>query len=354
MADRPFTTEQVSTALLHWYDDAGRDLPWRQTRDPYHIWLSEIMLQQTTVAAVIDYYRRFLANFPSIEYLAAAPQEAVIDLWAGLGYYARARNLHTTAQRIVEDHGGQFPAQLDTLLTLPGIGRSTAGAILALAFEQRAPILDGNVRRILCRLFAWQEAPRSSKAEKQLWLWADLLTPSRKVHNYTQAIMDLGATVCTPRSPHCDSCPLCCFCLAYRQGLQDQLPLKQTRAKVPTRHEVALLLCHENRYMVRRRPSNGLLGGLWEFPTATIAKGLTPQHQAEILRVDLADAADLKPLGTINHLYSHFRLELHLFRATLSETLRIAEQTGTWIPKQDLSALALHGAHKKGLKLLGG
>ncbi|MDT8419901.1 MAG: A/G-specific adenine glycosylase [Desulfuromonadales bacterium] len=353
-ASAPFDPQQISAALLAWYGESGRDLPWRQTRDPYHIWLSEIMLQQTTVAAVIGYYRRFLENFPTVGHLAAAPQETVIDLWAGLGYYARARNLHAAAQRVVEDFGGVFPADLAELMTLPGIGRSTAGAISSLAFERRAPILDGNVRRVLCRLFAWQEAPRSSRAEKQLWSWADLLTPEQQVHDYTQAIMDLGATVCTPRSPACGSCPLSSFCQARRQGMEQDLPLKQVRRTVPVRTEAALLLCREGHYFVRRRPASGLLGGLWEFPTISVPEGAQPAQQAARLLRDQGASGRLQGLGRIEHLYSHFRLELHLFHANLAGPLLVNEEAGDWCPADELETLALHGAHKKGLTLLGG
>lgn len=354
MADLPFEPERISSALLDWYGKEGRDLPWRQTRDPYRIWLSEIMLQQTTVAAVIGYYQRFLENFPTVEHLATAPQVAVIDLWAGLGYYARARNLHAAARQVVEDHDGEFPDQLEQLMVLPGIGRSTAGAIMALAFDERAPILDGNVRRILCRLFAWQEAPRSSRAEKQLWLWADLLTPHLQVHDYTQAIMDLGATVCTPRSPVCPACPLNQFCQARRLGIEQDLPLKQKRKKVPTRVEAALLLCRNGQYRVRRRPASGLLGGLWEFPAISVPEESTPKAQAERLLLEQGGSSPLQALGTIEHIYSHFRLELHLFHANLAGELLVAENEQTWCPKCELNQLALHGAHKKGLKLLGG
>lgn len=350
----PFSPTDIAPLLLNWYRKQGRDLPWRLTRDPYRIWLSEIMLQQTTVAAVIGYYQRFLENFPTVEHLAAAPLDSVIDLWAGLGYYARARNLHAAARRIVEDFGGNFPDEQDELMTLPGIGRSTSGAISSLAFEKRAPILDGNVRRILCRLFAWQEAPRSSQAEKQLWLWADLLTPEQQVHDYTQAIMDLGATVCTPRTPACDTCPLGRFCQARKLGLERELPLKQKSKKVPIRIEAAILLCRDGKYLVRRRPPSGLLGGLWEFPTISVPEGKTPEAQAEILLIDQGGRGPLQALGTIEHIYSHFRLELHLFRANLAGQFLIAEKQQDWHPEHELKNLALHGAHKKGLKLLGG
>lgn len=354
MVDLPFPADAVAGRLLDWYRREGRELPWRQTRDPYRIWLSEIMLQQTTVAAVIGYYQRFLADFPTVEHLAAAPLEAVIDLWAGLGYYARARNLHAAARMLVEDFGGKFPQTVQHLQQLPGVGRSTAGAIAALAFDQRAPILDGNVRRILCRLFALQQPPRSTAAEKQLWQWAELLTPQEKVHDYTQAIMDLGATVCVPRNPLCEQCPLNALCRARQLGLELQLPLKQKNKPVPTRHEAALLLEKQGCYLVRRRPVSGLLGGLWEFPTVSVADGESAESKLRLLMSDFAVCGELFSLGSINHIYSHFRLELQLFQLSIDNLPQVAETENRWCPAAELSQLALHGAHKKALSKLPG
>ncbi|SHJ22796.1 A/G-specific DNA-adenine glycosylase [Malonomonas rubra DSM 5091] len=347
MAELPFPAEAVAKRLLQWYGREGRDLPWRQTDDPYRIWLSEIMLQQTTVAAVVGYYQRFLDNFPSIEHLASAPQEAVIDLWAGLGYYARARNLHAAAKVVVEQFSGVFPQTVDELQQLPGVGRSTAGAIAALAFAQRAPILDGNVRRILCRLFALQQPPRSSAAEKQLWVWADLLTPAQHVHDYTQAIMDLGATVCLPRKPLCGQCPLRELCQAQRLGLAQQLPLKQKSKPLPTRREAAMLLEWKGRYLVRRRPASGLLGGLWEFPTISLSGEETAEQQLKRLMLDFSVRGKLQQLGNINHIYSHFRLDLQLFRLSVDEMPLVGENENNWYQREQLHDLALHGAHKK-------
>lgn len=344
---------EVAVPLLAWYGQAGRALPWRNTRDPYRIWLAEIMLQQTTVAAVIGYYRQFLENFPTVEHLAAAPQEAVIDLWAGLGYYARARNLHAAAKIIVEELAGAFPTTVAALQQLPGVGRSTAGAIAALAFERRAPILDGNVRRILCRLFALQQPPRSTAAEKQLWLWADQLTPQQQVHDYTQAIMDLGATLCLPRRPRCQECPLQHLCQARRLGLERQLPLKPAVKKVPVRYELALLLKWRGRYLVRRRTASGFLGGLWEFPTIGLAAEESPEQKIAMLMADLAVAGSAQPLGSITHSYSHFRLDLQLFSLSISDLFTVAEGQTEWYDFTRLKKLALHGAHKKALEKLG-
>ncbi len=352
MAELPFDAGECARRLLDWYDRQGRDLPWRNTRDPYRIWLSEIMLQQTTVAAVIGYYQRFLENFPTVEQLAAAPLEAVIDLWAGLGYYSRARNLHAAARKVVEDYNGVFPAEPDQLQKLPGIGRSTAGAIAALAFDRHAPILDGNVRRVLCRLLAWQEPPRSARAEKQLWLWAEALTPEWRVHDYTQAIMDFGATLCTPRQPGCDECPLAGLCRARAQGLEQQLPVRPPAKKIPTRREVVLLVEQGGHVLTRRRAAEGFLGGLWEFPCLTLAESQDPAAGIRQLQQDFEMPGVAEPLGEVRHVYSHFRLESLIYYLACEQMPGVAEGAGCWQPRADLGALAFHGAHKKVLEKL--
>ena len=348
-----FAPPEMSRLLLNWYARAGRELPWRKTRDAYRIWLAEIMLQQTTVAAVVEYYQHFLHQFPTLERLAAAPLEQVIDLWAGLGYYARARNLRATAQRVVADYQGRFPNTLAELMSLPGIGRSTAGAIAALAYEQPTPILDANVRRVLCRLFALQEPPRSTRAEKKLWAWAAALTPRQQVHDYTQAIMDLGALVCISSTPHCEACPLAELCRARQLGLTNQLPLKKARKKVPLRRQLALLLVAGESCLVRRRPPSGLLGGLWEFPNFEA----TDKPAAEVIPVYLGGQLPVKNLvllGGARHTYSHFALEIDFYRVEIETQLQVAEPGDCcWLPLEQLPQLALHGAHKKLLPLIG-
>ncbi|MEA3545645.1 MAG: A/G-specific adenine glycosylase, partial [Thermodesulfobacteriota bacterium] len=338
---------------LDWYRQAGRDLPWRNTRDPYRIWLSEIMLQQTTVTAVRGYYQRFLEKIPTVEHLAAVSQEDVIDLWAGLGYYSRARNLHATAKLVVDQFKGCFPEDVETLQQLPGVGRSTAGAIAALAFDRRAPILDGNVRRVLCRLFALQEPPRSALAEKRLWQWSEQLTPVESVHGYTQAIMDLGATVCVPRKPFCDECPLAELCQARKLGLEQQLPLKQVTKPIPTRYEVVLLIDHQSRYLVRRRKSEGFLGGLWEFPTVSLVAGENPEQKLLLLCSDFGLKGTAEQIGRIQHVYSHFRLKSTIYCEKIKELPHLTEGENHWFSLNKLKNIALHGAHKKVLvKLL--
>ncbi|WP_305041762.1 A/G-specific adenine glycosylase [Geoalkalibacter sp.] len=348
----PFDPSEVARRLLSWYGAAGRDLPWRRSRDPYRIWLSEVMLQQTTVEAVIPYFERFLAVFPDVERLAAAPLDEVIGLWAGLGYYSRARNLHAAARRVVEEHGGCFPDFLEGLMALPGIGRSTAGAILSIAFDQPAPILDGNVRRVLCRLFALEDNPRSSGAEKLLWAWAGKLTPDERPHDYAPAIMDLGATLCTPRRPDCPRCPLAELCRARALGLAERLPVAASKKAVPEVLRVALLLRRGAELLVCRRPYRGLLGGLWEFPDAEVPAGASPEATAAALAARLG-GAEVHGVGAVRHAYSHFRLDLRLYRAEFVAASSVAEgEDCRWLAAPALARLALHGAHKKALRLL--
>ena len=348
----PLPPAEVSRLLLAWYGREGRDLPWRRTCDPYCIWLSEIMLQQTGVGTVIPYYERFLAAYPTVETLAQAKVEEVVELWAGLGYYSRARNLHAAARAVVERHYGTFPADLTALQALPGVGRSTAGAILSIAFDIPAPILDGNVRRVLCRLFALAEDPRRPAAERKLWAWAEALTPADRPHDYAQAIMDLGATLCTPKSPDCPRCPLAALCQARAQGLERELPRSGRKKAVPTVIQVALLLERKGRFLVRRRPLSGMLGGLWEFPTAAVAEGGPPLSAARVLLAGLGLQATLVETGGVAHAYSHFRLDLRVYRGTVEDFDRVSEGEGRWVDAAGLQELPLHGAHKKAVKLL--
>ena len=314
----PFNPAAIAPLLLAWYGQVGRDLPWRHTRDPYCIWLSEIMLQQTTVTAVIPYYQRFLARFPDVATLAAAPVETVIDAWAGLGYYSRARNLHAAARRVMSEYGGTFPSSLDELTDLPGVGRSTAGAIRAIAFGKRGVIIDGNVRRVLVRLLALDGDPRSTVAEKQLWSWAEQLTPVDRADDYAQAIMDLGATCCTPTKPTCLVCPLAPHCQANLQGRQAELPAKRTQKAVSTVVQVALLLERDGRWRVERRPLSGMLGGLWEFPTCVVANGAEPTTIAAALAATYG-VSDLREAGQVAHAYSHFKVDLRLYGGRVEE-----------------------------------
>ncbi len=340
--------EFVAPLLLEWYGREGRELPWRGTRDPYRVWLSEIMLQQTGVATVIPYYQRFLDRFPTVSDLAAAEADAVIELWAGLGYYSRARNLHAAARVVTTEHGGLFPEEVAELQALPGVGRSTAGAIRAIAFDRKGVILDGNVRRVLCRLLAVESDPRATAVEKELWRWAEALTPEERPHDYAQAIMDLGAVLCTPRRPDCGRCPLAGLCRAKALGLEAELPRRATKKAVPTRIQVALLLERDGCLLVRQRPFSGMLGGLWEFPAAEVGEGGDPSVMARRLLADLGLAGEPAEAGRVRHVYSHFKLDLRLYRAAVAAGFAIAEAAASrWLTAAELAELPLHGAHKK-------
>ncbi len=346
-----FEPAQVARRLLDWYGRHGRDLPWRRQRDPYRIWLSEIMLQQTTVAAVIPYYERFLQTFPSLQSLSRASLDDVIKLWAGLGYYSRARNLHQAAIQLVRDCGGQFPTGLDQLMALPGVGRSTAGAIRSIAFDLPAPILDGNVRRVLVRLFAWEEDPRSSRADKQFWQWAGQLMSFEQPHDYAQAIMDLGATICTPRDPACLACPLKGLCQAWQCGKAADLPLKRGGKKKPVRQQAVLLVRVKNRMQVGRRPPTGLLGGLWQFPLVDVAADLPAERAIGYLLQNMALPQQVEFIGRIQHVYSHFKLNLAVFAVSLKQPDLVAESGYQWCHVSELAEIPLHGAHRKALAL---
>ena len=258
--------QTFSGKLLAWYDQYRRDLPWRRTKDPYAIWVSEIMLQQTQVDTVLPYYRKFLKTFPSVGHLARAPIEKVLSLWSGLGYYSRARNLHRAAQAVLANHGGNLPDTREAILKLPGIGRYTAGAILSIAFDRPEPILDGNVIRVFTRLFAIQKDPKKSEIQKQLWDLAVKCVQCKRPGDLNQSLMELGALVCTPKQPCCDLCPLRNRCKAYAQGCVEDLPIKSKKTKsVSTTHAVALV-AKGRQWLLAKRPASRHLGEMWEFP----------------------------------------------------------------------------------------
>jgi A/G-specific adenine glycosylase len=305
--------KQLRQTLLDWYAASGRVLPWRLVRDPYSIWVSEIMLQQTQVKTVIPYYERWLAEFPTIAALAAAEQQQVLKLWQGLGYYARARNLHRAAQELVQKHDGKFPRDPAVVMALPGIGKTTAGGILSAAFNQPLPILDGNVKRVLVRLLALEVVP--NRAVKQLWQVSDALLDPQQPRDFNQALMDLGATICTPKNPACLLCPWITHCLAYKLNMQTDLPLSQERSPLPHKQiGVAVIWNDRGEILIDRRPQSGLLGGLWEFPGGKIEPGETVEDcikreiQEELgIEIEVGDH-----LITIDHTYTHFRVTLNV------------------------------------------
>jgi len=256
--------KKIQSRLLQWFKKNQRDLPWRKTKDPYAIWVSEIMLQQTQVATAIPYYEKFLETFPTVPRLANANLSEVLKIWEGLGYYSRARNLHR-ASRIISNHfGGKIPDNLKDLLGLPGVGRYTAGAILSIAFNQEAPILDGNVKRVLSRLLAM--AGTSRKTEKTLWKYSASLIPEGQAGSFNQALMELGATLCRPKDPLCLRCPLKKLCEGYRLRKQEQFPSKPAKKRIPRIEAVGAVISKNGKVLLKQRPPKGLLGGLWEFP----------------------------------------------------------------------------------------
>ena len=298
----------IAAPLIAWQQRAGRHhLPWQTHRTPYRVWVSEIMLQQTQVATVVPYYERFLQRFPDSASLAVAPLDAVLHLWSGLGYYARARNLHRAAQRIHAEFGGELPVSFEALASLPGIGRSTAGAILALSLGARHPILDGNVRRVLSRYFAVEGAVEERGTLARLWELAERCTPHTQLTEYTQAIMDLGATLCLRRAPRCDQCPLSAGCSARRSGRQHELPARRRRRARPTRRAFMVLAQRrDGGVWLERRPEHGVWGGLWCLPEFASAAAARAWVGSTVGGARAAPAA----LPVVTHAFTHFDLEI--------------------------------------------
>jgi A/G-specific adenine glycosylase len=299
--------DPFARSLLRWYDRHGRhDLPWQHPRTPYRVWVSEVMLQQTQVATVIPYFERFMLALPDIAALAAAPEDRVMALWSGLGYYRRARHLQATAQRCVAQHGGELPRDFDALAALPGLGRSTAAAILAQAYGQRHAILDGNAKRVLARFHGVRGWPGERSIEQALWSFAETHTPSARVADYTQAIMDLGATVCTRAHPRCAECPQAHACVARRDSLIDAIPTSRPPRALPERHVVFVILRDEHdRVLLQRRPPQGVWPRLWSLPEADDADA-AGMLAARLARLDHASAT---ALPDVKHAFTHFRLQ---------------------------------------------
>lgn len=304
-----FLVSELRSRLLDWYATSGRSLPWRETRDPYRIWISEIMLQQTQVKTVIPYFDRWIQQFPSVQSLADAELQTVLKAWEGLGYYARARNLHRAAKQIAETG---FPTDLDSIQALPGIGRTTAGGILSAAFNQPISILDGNVKRVLARLIALDKVP--NKALTQLWAISDQLIDPENGRDFNQALMDLGATVCTPKNPACLVCPWRSHCKAYNLGVQSELPMSETRTAIPHKVIGVAVIWKDQRILIDRRKPEGLLGGLWEFPGGKLEPGETIEEciQREIREELAIDIAVGEQLIVVDHTYTHFRVTLNV------------------------------------------
>lgn len=313
------TRSSLTVKLLNWYAQNARDLPWRGHPDPYAVWVSEIMLQQTRVETVIPYFERWMERFPTLSALAQASQQEVLAAWEGLGYYSRARNLHAAAKIVVEQYGAQMPADVRALRKLPGIGRYTAGAIISIAFGLDEPALDGNIRRVLARIFDLSEPARSPAGERKLWEYAAAHLPTGQAGDYNQALMDLGAVICTPHTPDCPDCPLVAECQAFARGVQEERPVIEKKAAIPHHSVTAAVIQRAGQVLIARRPENGLLGGLWEFPGGKAQPG---EDLASCLQREICEELDVQiqignPLGVYRHAYTHFRVTLHAFRCKL-------------------------------------
>ncbi len=349
---------RVRAPILRWYDANRRDLPWRRSRDPYAIWISEAMLQQTRVETVIPYWQRFLEAFPDVESLARADLDRVYAVWTGLGYYSRARNLKAAAESIVADHEGRLPRTAEDLKTLKGIGRYTAGAVASIAFDEEAPLVDGNVVRLFSRLFGIREDSGRKEVVEGFWKIAAELVRGPRPGDLNQALMELGATLCTPRKPDCRACPLGRNCDAHARGDAEALPIKKKRARPKRMRAIAVHLERGGRILVVRRPEAGLMAGLWELPGGEIG----PKDEAKDRVADLlADsfglpARGIESVGRVEHAFTHRRLELEVFRCRTDAGARVRRRDHVahrWIRSQALLDLAHAGPTRKALALLG-
>ncbi len=315
------TSTEFTARLIAWYAQHARSLPWRGLNDPYAIWVSEIMLQQTRVEAVIPYFTRWMERFPTIQELARSSEQEVLRMWEGLGYYSRARNLHRAARQVVDQMGGEFPRNLTDLIRLPGVGRYTASAIASIAFGMDTPALDGNIRRVLARLFNVTAPARSPQGERRLWELAAANLPPGKAGEYNQALMDLGATICTPQKPACDRCPIRQFCQARQLGVQEERPVKLQKPVTPHYIVTAAVIRSGEHVLLAQRPKNGLLGGLWEFPGGKLQTGenLIECLQREIREELGAEICVHQEIGVYRHAYTHFRVTLHAYHCNLKD-----------------------------------
>jgi A/G-specific adenine glycosylase len=349
----------LARKLLAWFDRHARDLPWRQTSDLYAIWISEIMLQQTQVATVIPYWKRFLARFPDAATLAAADEQEVLRLWEGLGYYRRARQLHAAARQIAAAHGGQFPATLTEVRALPGIGRYTAGAILSIGLDQRLPILEANTIRVLSRLSGFEGDPAASAGQKHLWSVAEAILPSARVGAFNQALMELGSELCTPRAPACDRCPVATLCAARQRGITLRIPRPPAKTRFEEVTEAAVVIRHRGRVLVRHCQRGERWAGLWDFPRFALLSRSAEAGLAELREQTRALTGlaidDSTHLTTIRHGVTRYRITLHCYAAKLAGAARAANRSGNlrWLQPGELTELPLSTTGRKIARLIG-
>jgi A/G-specific adenine glycosylase len=333
----------IVTALLHWFDKNARDLPWRRTRDPYAIWVSEIMLQQTQVKTVIPYWERWMRTLPTVAKFANAKPETFLKLWEGLGYYTRVHNAHKAAQVVVTEFDGKFPTTHEQVLALPGIGRYTAGAICSIAFNQPMPIVDGNVIRVLARVFGIDGNPKDKTVNAQIWRLAEDLvrfsaefSSTNACSHFNQSLMELGALICTPRSPQCAICPLQKNCVALRTNRVDELPAIEKRQAATPRKFAAFIVEDNERWLVQQRPAGVVNAHLWEFPNVEISVG------SKALPKDILFSASSKPAFTIRHTITRYRIQMDVYNGTAKSPV-----AGKWVSQNELKKLAFSSAHRQ-------
>lgn len=349
---REKSRSEFSQNILAWYDRNKRDLPWRMNRDPYSIWISEVMLQQTTVSTVLPYFNRWMKIFPDIRTLSAAPLESVLKAWQGLGYYQRARNMHRAAQILVKEFDSRFPREKESLQKLPGFGPYTTAAVLSIAYDLPYPVLDANVRRILMRLKGLKRMA-SSRHDKILMDFLRHHLPEEKMGDFNQALMELGALICKPKNPSCLLCPILRYCTAWKRGEQEIIPTPRNRSYQKVEAVVGLIR-EEGRYLIQQRPPKGLLAGLWEFPGGKKEKGesLEEALHREILEELGAEVASESHLTTVHHAYTRFQVNLHAFECRLAGPLNIDSGSLRWASLEEMESLPVPSGTAKIIKFL--
>ena len=339
--------------LLKWYDENRRDLPWRKNSTPYRIWVSEIMLQQTQVVTVVDYYKRFIKRFPGVAALAGSSESEVLKLWEGLGYYRRARQLHAAAQKVVTDHGGEFPTTFDEVLELPGIGRYTAGAILSISLDQRLPILEGNTIRLFARLMEMKSDPRSRENQNALWEFSESMLPRKRCGDFNQALMELGSEICHPKNPKCLICPLRGECPTAVKGLQESIPAPGRKLKYEKVKEAVVIVERRNKFLVRKCAPGERWAGLWDFPRWKVTSNDPPAELAEKLHEQTGLGVELKSTVTqIKHAVTRYRIVLDCFRA-VNVSGRLVKRTGLqWMSLEQIEEAPMSVTGRKIAKSL--
>lgn len=339
----------IQKKLLKWFGENQRALPWREKYEPYQVWISEIMLQQTQVKTALPYFDRWMQSLPDIASVSKASEDHLLKLWEGLGYYSRVRNIKKAAQQIMSEHGGVFPSDYDSILALPGVGKYTAGAIASIAFNQDRPLVDGNVMRVLSRIFLYSRNTRTPEADKLMWKWAEEVLPKGEARAFNQAMMEFGALQCTPSSPNCALCPLASECGAYQKGIVSQIPDRGPK-KFHKNIRVALaVIKKDGKVFIQRRPSSGLMGGLWEFPGGKIEEGESPQQALgrELIEETGFKVRNMKILRNIKHAYTSYKVDLHCYEAEYeSGRLKLgAASQGKWVKIEDLKNYAFPAAN---------